>query len=127
LLSALGKPTKIENFSTECAFTDEQERAKVKKLYFYDKTKFFIYGNKAELSFIDFCSGKFTYLTPKLRLTKETTLQELQKVYPNSVKAAMKENGGKLVRLKPCKDCDGQCLLYFENGKLVQLEWWEEC
>ena len=127
LLSTLGKPTKIENFDAECALTDEQEKAKVKKLYFYGKTKFFIFDNKAELTIVDFRSGMFTYKTFKLYLTKATTLQQVQKVYPNSVKAALKENGGKMVRLKPCKDCDGQCLLYFENGKLVQLEWWEEC
>ncbi|RYZ25353.1 MAG: hypothetical protein EOO10_18490 [Chitinophagaceae bacterium] len=127
LLTVLGKPSNVKNFSTECALTEEQEKAKVQQLYFYGKTKFFVYDNKAELTFIDFRSGKFTYRTPKIRLTKATTLQDLQKAYPNSVRAAMKENGGKLVRLKPCKICDGHCLLYLENGRLVQLEWWEDC
>lgn len=127
LVKILGKPSKVENFETECALTVEQEKAKVKQCYFYGKTKFFVYNNKAELTFIDFRSGKFTYQTQEIRLTNATTLHDLQKIYPNSVQAAVKENGGKLVRLKPCKECDGQCLLYFENDKLVQLEWWEEC
>lgn len=127
LLAQLGNPTKIENYDPQCALTDEQEKAKVKKLYYSDKTRFFIFDNKAELTLIDFRSGRFSYQTDKIRLTNATTLKDLQKVYPKSVKAAFTENGGKLIRLKPCKDCDGQCLLYFENGKLIHLEWWEEC
>ena len=127
LLSRLGKPTKIENFTSECALTEEQEKAKIKKLYFYGRTQFFVFDNQAELTTIDFRSGAYTYQTAKILLTSATTLADVQKIYPKSVQAAIKENGGKLVRLKPCKDCDGQCLLYFEKGKLVQLQWWEEC
>ncbi|ANE51738.1 hypothetical protein [Flavisolibacter tropicus] len=127
LKTLLGKPTKIEDYTSECALTEEQERAKVKQLYSFGHTQFFVFDHKAELTSIDFRSGTFSYLTEKILLTSTTTLADLQKVYPKSVSAAIKENGGKLVRLKPCKDCDGQCLLYFEKGKLVQLNWWEEC
>lgn len=127
LVRLLGKPSKIENYNTECALTEEQEHAKVKQLYSYGRTQFFVFDNQAELNTIDFRTSKFTYLTAKILLTSATTLADVQKVYPKSVQAAIKENGGKLVRLKPCKECDGMCLLYFEKGKLVQLQWWEEC
>lgn len=127
LISRLGKPTKIENFSNECALTQDQEQAKVKQLYFYGHTQFFVYDNQAELTTIDFRSGTYTYQTAKILLTSATTLADVQKVYPKSVQAALKENGGKLIWLKPCKGCDGQCRLYFEKGKLVKLQWWEDC
>jgi hypothetical protein len=127
LIKTLGKPPKVENYNTECALTEEQEQAKVKKLYWYGHTQFIVFDNQAELVSIDFRTGRFTYQTTKILLTSATTLVDVQKVYPKSVQASLKENGGKLVRLKPCSDCDGQCLLYFEKGKLVKLQWWEEC
>lgn len=127
LMAALGKPTRIEDFEGECALTDDQEKAKTKKLYYYNGTKFFVYDNTAELMLIDFRSGKFSYKTPGLRLSAATTFQDIQNTFPNSARAAIIENKATMVRLSPCKDCDGQLLLYFEKGKLVQLEWWEPC
>ncbi|RZM01640.1 MAG: SusD/RagB family nutrient-binding outer membrane lipoprotein, partial [Pedobacter sp.] len=100
---AAGTEQQIEDFNADCGLTAEQERAKVKHCYYYGNTTFFVYDSKAELTSIDLRSGKFTYRTPDLHLSRTTTLQDVQKVYPNSVAAAINENGGKLVRLKPCK------------------------
>ena len=127
LLRVLGKPTKIEIFEGECAMTEEQEKAKVRNWYYYDSTKFFIYDNKAKIFEVNFRSGKFTYTTVKIKLSNTTTFQDLQKVYPISTKAAIKENNGKMVKISPCSNCDGYCLLYFEKAQLVKLEWWEPC
>ncbi|MBY0481047.1 MAG: hypothetical protein K2Q21_06815 [Chitinophagaceae bacterium] len=127
LLRVLGKPTKIEIFEGECGLTEEQEKAKVRNWYYYDSTKFLLFDNEAQISEVNFRSGKFTYTTAKIKLSNKTTFQDLQKVYPVSTKAAIKENNGNMVRLSPCSDCDGYCFLYFEKGKLVKLEWWEPC
>ena len=127
LLRKLGTPTKIEPFEGECGLSDEQENAKLRNLYYYDSTKFFIYDNKAQIIEVNFRNAKFTYTTEKIKLSHNTTFQDLQKVYPISAKAAIKENNGDMVRIRPCASCDGYCLLYFEKGRLVKLEWWEPC
>ena len=127
LLQRLGKPTKIQPFETVCGMTEEQEKAKVRNWYYYDSTKFFVYDSKAEVVEINFRNGKFSYTTQKITLSNNTSFQELQKVYPLSAKAALKESNGNIVRIRPCAVCDGYCILYFEKGKLVKLEWWEDC
>jgi hypothetical protein len=127
LLAVLGKPTKTENYDSDCGLTLEQEVAKVLKVYYYGKTLFLVYDNMADLIEIDFTTGNFNYKTAKINLSASTTLQDLQKVYPQSVKEAMKENKGTLVRLRPCDICDGYCFLYFKNGRLVGLRWYEDC
>ena len=127
LLKQLGKPTKIENANFECALTIEQEKAKVQSIYYYGKTTFFIYDQKAALMNLDFKSGRFIYTTPKITLTSTTTFEKIKKVYPEAAKAALKENKGKIIRISPCKKCDGQVLLYIEKGKLRHLEFWEPC
>ena len=127
LLRTLGKPTKIEILEGECGLTEEQEKAKDRNWYYYDSTKFLLFDNKAKIIEVNFRSGKFTYTTAKIKLSNKTTLEDLQKVYPVSTKAAIKENNGNMVRISPCSNCDGDCLLYFENGYLVKLEWWEPC
>ena len=127
LILSLGKPTKIEVYDGECGLTEEQEKAKQRNWYYYNGTKFFIYDNNADIVELNFRSGKFTYTTSKIKLSNATTFQELQKVYPASTKAAIIENGGNMVRIRPCSDCDGYCILYFEKGRLVKLEWWEPC
>lgn len=127
LLRILGKPTKVEAFQTDCGMTEEEENAKVRNWYYYDSTKFFVYDNKAEIVEINFRSGKFTYTTAKIKLSNKTRFQDLQKVYPISTNVAIKENNGKIVRISPCPNCDGYCLLFFEKGILVKLEWWENC
>lgn len=127
LIKQLGKPTKVEKANFECALTIEQERAKVQYIYHYGKTTFFIYDQRADLMTIDFESGKFIYKTPKITLTGTTTFKAIEKIYPQAAKAALKENKGKMIRISPCKECDGQVLLFMEKGKLVNLEFWEPC
>jgi hypothetical protein len=82
LLLFFGNPTKKEKFETECALTESQERAKDKKLYYYDSTKFFVYDNEAEIVEINFRSGNFSYNTERINLSNNTTIQDLKKVYP---------------------------------------------
>jgi hypothetical protein len=127
LVGKLGKPTKIENINPECALTEDQEKAKVFKNYYFGKTKFFTWDGNAELQEIDFRTGKFSYKTSKINLNAATMLNEVEKIYPVAVRAARKENKGTLVRLRPCEECDGYCFLFFEKGKLVKLQWYEDC
>jgi hypothetical protein len=127
LIRSLGKPTKIFAFEGECGLSDEQEKAKTRNWYCYDSTKFFVYDESAKIYEVNFRSGKFSYTTEKIVLSKNTSIQDLQKVYPVSTKAAISENKGTMVKISPCANCDGYCILYFEKGKLVRLEWWEPC
>lgn len=127
LLRLLGKPAKVQKANFECALTSEQENAKVQNIYHYGKTRFFIYDKKADLLTIDFKSGKFIYETPKIELSGKTTFEEIDKVYPQATKASLKENQGKIIRIRPCKECDGQVLLYMEKGRIALLEFWEPC
>ena len=127
LVRLLGKPTKIEINKGECGLTEEQEKSKVKSIYYFDCTKFIIFDNNAEILEVNFRNGKYTYKTDKIKLSNTTSFQELQKIYPESTKTALKENNGNMVRIRPCSTCDGDCILYFEKGKLVKLEWWEPC
>jgi len=127
LIKLLGKPDKIENFDPECGLTDKQEKAKIKRIFYYGKTTFFVFDNNAELSSISFVSSRFTYNSSLINLSFKTTLKDLQKVFPKSVKNAIKENGGKLIRLKTCKNCDDEYHLYIEKGILVKLELWNDC
>ncbi len=127
LVRILGRPSRVKPFDGECGLTDEQEKSKVKNWYYYDSTKLLVFDNKAHLVELNFRSGKFTYTTKKIKLSNKTTFQDVQKMYPVSAKAAILENNGCLVRISPCSNCDGYCLLYFEKGHLVKLEWWEPC
>lgn len=127
LLGFLGKPTKIARFDGECGLSDEQDKAQEKSIYFYDSTQFFVFDNKAELYTINFRNGKFTYRTDKINLSGKTRFRDIEKWYPGNAKASILENKGSMVRLQACQDCDAYCLLYFENGRLVSLEWWEPC
>jgi hypothetical protein len=127
VLKQLGQPTLIKPAEYECGLTNEQINAKVQKVYYYGKTEFYIYDNKADLKTLDFRAGKYSYQTPKMKLSGKTTLADVQNVYPAAAIAAVKTPKGKLVLLSPCTDCEGQVQLYFENGKLAQLELWEPC
>ncbi len=127
LLRLLGKPTNITRFEGECGLSDEQENAKEKNIYFYDSTQYFVYDNKAELYHVNFRNGKFTYRTDKINLSNKTRFRDIEKLYQESAKAAILENKGTMVRIQACQDCDLFCLLYFEKGRLVSLEWWEPC
>lgn len=127
LLRILGKPTKIAVFEGECGLTDEQENAKERNIYYYDSTQYFVYDNKAELYHVNFRNGKFTYRTDKINLSNKTRFRDIEKLYPVSTHAAILENKGTMVRIPACPDCDSFCLLYFEKGRLVSLEWWEPC
>ncbi|WMJ74186.1 hypothetical protein RCC89_13565 [Cytophagaceae bacterium ABcell3] len=124
---ALGEPLSTEIVDYECGMTEEQEGADYQSYYLYGETKFFIYDEKYKLKIIDFKSGDFIFKTPKITLTGATTFDDLEKVFPRAVKASLKENNGRLVRLQPCKYCDGEVQLYIENGKLVKLQLWESC
>jgi hypothetical protein len=127
LTKSLGRPTKVQDIDYECGVTEEQEFAQYQKYYFYGKTHFFVYDEKYELKIIDFKTGKFTYKTPQIILTNRTTFEEIKKIFPKATKASIIESKGRLVRLKPCNVCDGEVQLFFENGKLIQLELWEPC
>ncbi|MCB2408748.1 hypothetical protein [Hymenobacter lucidus] len=127
VLRQFGKPTLIKNAEYECGLTKEQSEAKVQKVYHYGNTVFYIYDTKADLMSLDFRTGKLSYKTPRINLSGKTTLADVQKVYPAATKAAAKTPKGQMVILAPCKECEGQVQLYFEGGKLAQLDFWEPC
>ena len=82
LIKIFGKPDKIEDYNSECGLTAEQEKAKSLKIYYYDKTKFMVYNNVADLLEMDFTTTKFTYKTDKIKLSGKTTFKDIQKFYP---------------------------------------------
>lgn len=127
LMKLIGGPTKIVDVDYECGVTEEQEFAKYQKRFYYGASQFFIYDDKYELKIIDFKSESFTYKTPQILLTSRTSLDELKRVFPKATEASIKENKGRLVRLRPCDVCDGEVQLFFEKGKLIKLELWEPC
>ncbi|MCB2377198.1 hypothetical protein LGH70_06365 [Hymenobacter sp. BT635] len=127
VLRQFGKPTRIRTADYECGLTEAQSEANVQQVYCYGKTEFYIYDAKADLMILDFRTGKLSYQTPRIKLSGQTTFADLQKVYPAATKAATKTPQGQLVVLAPCKECEGQVRLYFERGRLAQLEFWEPC
>ncbi|PJJ60891.1 hypothetical protein [Hymenobacter chitinivorans] len=128
LLRALGPPARIAAVGEECHTSREEAAAKVRQRYYFaGKTSFFLDHDQAELELLDFRSGKYTYQTPTITLTGKTTLADLQKVYPAAVRAASISKRGTEVSLMTCANCDDRVHLFFEQGRLVELELWEPC
>jgi hypothetical protein len=81
---------------------------------------------------INFQAGKSTLKTPRLTLSKKTTLEELGQAYPVAFKSSYDwadETGKKyrLVRIPPKPNYDDEWVLKFDGDHLVEIEYWIPC
>jgi hypothetical protein len=123
-IQKMGKPDSIVTPHYDCGYFAE-EGIPV-KVYYYKGSSFHIYRDTAELNLLDFKKDKDRELTTnKFKLSANTTLDEIEKYFPNSYRSSTKEDGnGNLIRVPfYC----GQLQLGFSNGKLSDIEYWEPC
>ncbi len=132
LYKLLGKPDSIvvPNMDDICtSFYD-----KPFKQAYIKKSDIEIYGDTAVVTSINFESQfSLNLKTKTIRLNHNTTLLELQRLFPNAVKSQTELNVYKLgkavsVSLALSKQfSDDSWLLLFKNGKLVRIDYYVPC
>ena len=132
LIKLLGKPDSliIPNPDDFCSpYLD-----KPVQLAFYKNSIFEVYGNKIVLSNIIFRDNpNIEVNTPLIILSQKTTLKDLEKLFPNSVKdkyPLVAYNLGKVtaVSLRTSKNySDDSWLLFFIDDKLIGIQYLTPC
>ncbi|MVN21199.1 hypothetical protein [Mucilaginibacter arboris] len=132
LYKLLGKPDSIvvPNMDNICtSFYD-----KPFKQAYIKKSNIEIYGDTAVVTSINFESRfSLDLKTKTIRLNHNTTLLELQRLFPNAVKSQTEldvDKLGKAVSVSLAlseRFSDGSWLLFFKNGKLVRIDYFMPC
>ena len=132
LYNVLGKPDSIvtPNMDDVCVSYYD----KPFKEAYIKNSAFEIYGDNTVVSTLDFKSNHaLEFTTQNFRLDHNTTLRELQKIFPNAVKSKYELNVVKLgktvtVNLPISKRTSNYSwLLFFKNEKLVRIDLYTPC
>ena len=132
LLKLLGKPDSliIPNPDDFCS----PYLNKPVQLAYYKNSVFEVFGDTMVLTTINFKNNpKINVNTPLITLNYKTTLKDLEKLFPNSVKDKYPldtYNLGKVtaVSLRTSKNyIDYSWLLFFIDDKLIGIQYWTPC
>jgi hypothetical protein len=125
IIDILGQPDSIFNPLYECGDFSEENIDTVIILRY----KGIDFLNSDGLTYfynLDFKNIKFDVKLNHLHLTNQTNIKELKDLFPQSYTRCLEEGSG-TIRLWICNECDGQIQLYFENDKLISLNYWSPC
>ncbi|MFC6999510.1 hypothetical protein [Rufibacter roseus] len=132
LFSLLGKPDSLvsPDMNDVCvSFYDKDF-----KYAYLNNSQIEIYGDTAVFGSLYFKKESKLYLkTPKHTFDRNTSLETLEKVFPNAVKEKYEVNDydiGKAVavRIQTSKEpSDDSWLLLFKNGKLIRIDYYMPC
>ena len=129
-LKTIGKPDKIETFLPECGFyAVERENGARFKFYKKGNLQYLLYNNDADFDEILFSENSDDFvLYKKTKISRQTTLLELKKLFPNSFKDFLSEKNAKIFRLKfDIQGNDDQLHMTIKNKKVVGLRFWTPC
>ena len=89
---------------------------------------FLVHGNAAEFLSFQLTSKRESYfLINGKKITNKTTIEELSKLFPLSVKSYWKEKRRKVVRLKLNKRYDEELHIEIRSNRVFSLQYWEPC
>jgi hypothetical protein len=126
-----GKPKKTL-VETEYCVSFFNDDSPTKTYLYYGETSFELYKDSVALILIDFKSTDKKLITPKVILSKNTRLTDLEKIFPKSYIKRYKVKYDKskqliVVPLLTCRYCDDKFFLIFEDDKLIQIENHMDC
>ncbi|GAB2987094.1 hypothetical protein GCM10027049_28710 [Mucilaginibacter puniceus] len=129
LYKTLGNPDSIITPNVECvSFYD-----KPFKTAYFKGSSFELYGDTAVISTINFKQSGITLTAGKLVLSGNTTLADLGKVFPKSVKdksTVVIDTFGEVISISVNTGktrAEDAWALFFKDGKLVQMDYWTPC
>ncbi|HTN20991.1 MAG TPA: hypothetical protein VL125_10965 [Pelobium sp.] len=135
LYNLLGKPAIVEkpDFNDVCVSFYSSENYKY--LRYGDFTKFELYGDTVAPASLEFLSNPKLFLTYRnLILNSNTSISEVEKVFPKAVKFKSKINDyemGELLsvylKTKNRNSLDDSWILFFKKGKLVKIDYFMPC
>ncbi len=133
LIDTFGKPDSIVKPYYECGPYSDTTKIKNLKQYWYGESSFHVINDKAEIDNIDFSDGKFTIESFQIKLNKKTTVDDLKKVFPNSVNLSIfradpdTKEMYQFVRFSPGRSYDSMFFLKFKDNKLISFAFWHPC
>ena len=128
IIEKLGNPNKIYEPNYECGFLSSDEQGKEYFTLKYDKIIFT--GNETEkyvLEKINFENDNSIILNyGKYKLTCETELNELVKIFGNEIIKYFDNNLNGEIILRHY-EYDSGIRIELKNGKLIRFEYWSPC
>ncbi|TGD82490.1 hypothetical protein [Hymenobacter wooponensis] len=130
----MGRPDRIEKGAVECGSQlDLPIDAPEGDWWFYGKTMYEVNGTQALLHSFDVTTGKFAGKLGKLTLDQNTTLEDVRRYYPVSVKQAEEQGTSRdeqtisLPFEYQGEMSDESLSLLFKNGRLQEVEFFFPC
>lgn len=136
LIRQFGRPDRIEKGAIECgAMLSSLTKMDSPEgdAWYYGKTMYEVNGKDAVLSSFEVTSGKFQGKLGQLLLNKNTTLEDVRRVFPVSAKQADVPNTSRpeeemsLPFYYKGEQMDDSLLLLFKNGRLQAVEFFSPC
>ena len=129
ITAVLGNPDSIVSTSHECGGFFEVDQV---RNYYYGRTRFEVYGDTGVIRNIDIGDARFRLTAGSAHLDSRTSLATIGELFPRSASQAypIKDEAGKevlLVRLKAEPSSDDVWVLHFQDGHLVEVEYWIPC
>jgi hypothetical protein len=129
ITAMLGKPDSIVSISNECGGYFDVDTV---RNFYYGRTWFEVYGDTTVIRDIDVEDGRFDLSSDRVHLDGRTSMSDIARLFPRSASQAYPpgyedRKGIMLVRIKTEPECDDYWVLSFQNGKLVEIEYWIPC
>lgn len=132
----LGRPDSIDKGAVECgamlASLNKMD-SPAGDFWYYGKTMYEVNGNDAILTRFDVTTGKFQGKLGQLLLNKNTTLEDVRRIFPVSAKQADVPSTGQseeevsLPFYYKGEPMDDSLLLFFKKGRLQAVEFFSPC
>jgi hypothetical protein len=136
LIRQFGRPDKIEKGAIECgAMLSSLTKMDSPEgdAWYYGNTMYEVNGKDAVLSSFDVTTGKFQGKLGQLILNQNTTLEDVRRVFPESVKQADVPSTGQpgeeisLPFFYKGEPMDDALLLLFKKGRLQEVDFFSPC
>lgn len=136
LTRQLGRPDSVAKGVVECGsrLSNIPENAPEGDFWYYGRTMYEVSGTQAVLVQFDVTTGRFKARLGKLMLDKNTTLEAVRRLYPESAKQADEPAGhgqpGEIMGLPfmyKGEASDESLNLLFQNGRLQAVELFSPC
>ncbi len=129
LYAVLGEPDSLVMATDICISAFNSDSVYIA---YFDKTFAETYKESADITSIDFRSGRAWLVHPDFILDRNTTLESLRKYFPKAVRAASPVNtdieDAIWINLQTDRQpTDFQWLLFFQKGKLVRIDLHTPC
>ncbi len=129
LISAFGEPLERYDPEYECgAYSKDQEGVETTELVKYPGFEVLLVNDKVSFESISFSlmDENFDMNSDQIILNAQSTIQDLQKVFPIAYKQWI-NSSGKVFRLLPCDGCDCEIQITFNKEIISSIEFWCPC